>query len=272
MSKKNISRSTFSSSIDKLKQKIEENEKNSKALFLKAEESLKQKTSTENKLASKKLQEESNKLADDIADYRKELNTLQRELTQTDTEINSIESKIEKAEPRVKIIKDRLNDATLTHKTRSDIMENTTNAAINLRKKLEPTKKAAEQMKFLAKQIEKEAKEKLEEYDKKMEIKRKQELDKIDKQYAADQAAESRARQERLAYETKLKAMNIEKTEKTTRDLLVKASKQIDAQRESAAKLEEEIDALVNTFQDTEAFTQHTELTPREAQFLKYYQ
>ncbi len=270
-------------SINKLDIMIEQNTKRAKLLNQRAKKSLSQpNVSSEVTQASKNLQDEANGIMDDVNEFKRERSQLKQQENGLVPELDALDTDVKVVEQEIETMKDIITSAEIANRARTDTMAKTTSVVSNLRKKIEPAKKAEQQMNQIAKQIEQEAKSKLAEFDKNLEVKAKKEADRLDRQFAADQAAEARAREERLTYEAKIKASELGRgtnINETTRKLLLKASKDIDSQREAASRLEEQVDSLVNALGDqnskvTESFTQSqnvSESCPSRAQFLKYY-
>lgn len=284
--------------LSKLDILIEQKMKRAKALNERATKSLQQpKITTENSQAAKKLQEDANEISDDVIELKRERAQLKQQSDGLVPEIDALAKDKEIIEGELDTIKDIVEAADIANRSRTDTMAKTTATVSNLRRRIEPAKKAEIQMKQIAKQIELDAKQKLAEFEKKLEAKAKAENDRLDRQFSADQAAEARAREERLTYEAKIRASsagNIENVNSATRQLLKKASKELDAQREAASRLEEQVDSLVLALaeQDNkvemeaqkgtnqaakEGFTQRSAvyhrkpMTAREVQFMKYY-
>tara|TARA_X000001036_G_scaffold399381_1_gene402997 strand:+ start:4040 stop:6094 length:2055 start_codon:yes stop_codon:yes gene_type:complete len=277
--------------LSKLDILIEQKMKKAKALNEKATKALQQpKISTENSQAAKKLQEDANEIADDVIELKRERAQFKQQSDGLIPEIQALDKDREIIEGELDTIKDILQAADIANRSRTDTMAKTTATVGNLRRRIEPAKKAELQMKQIAKQIELDSKQKLIEFDKKLEAKAKAESERIDRQFAADQAAEARAREERLTYEAKIRASsagNIENVNSATRQLLKKASKELDSQREAASRLEDQVDSLVKALaeQDNkvemeaqkgtnqaakEGFANYKPMSAREMQFMKY--
>ena len=203
--------------------------------------------------ANEKLQEESNELVDQKTEYTREKNQINAQKQGLQTELSALKTNLQIIEGEIESIKDSVESAEIANRARTDATAKTTSIVKDLRSRIEPAKKAEKQMNQIAQQLEKDAVLKIAEFDKKMKEKTLADSKKIELQYAADQAAEARAREERLTYEAKIRASsagNIENINSATRTLLKKASKELDSQREAAARLEDQVDSLVSALQN----------------------
>ena len=273
---KNRAKNRLLTQLGKLNVLIEQNTERAKMMTERAKKALSVDTvRSDVSLSSKQLQKESGNIMSDVIDFKTERSQLKEQENGISSEISSLETELKNIEVRMQNVAEELTSLTLTNNSRTNTMNKTANVVANLRKKIEPAKKAEEQMKIIAKQVEQEAITKIADYEKRIRERENREKELKDKQYLADQAAEARARQERLAYEAKLRVEAQEKSgrmDKATRQLLAKTSKQLDQQRESAMRLEEEVDTLVKALDESgkESFYQQN-ACPRKAQFLKYY-
>ena len=278
-----------SGGISKLDILIEQKNKRAKTLNERATKSLQQpKITTENSQAAQKLQQDANAIVDDVSELKRERSQLKQQSDGLIPEIETLNKDKDIIEGELDTMRDIVEAADIANRSRTDTMAKTTATVSNLRRRIEPARKAEIQMKQIAKQIEKDAKQKLIEFDKKLELKNQAENARIEKRFAADQAAEARAREERLTYEAKIRASsagNIENVNSATRKLLSKASKELDSQREAASRLEDQVDSLVTALaendnkvaleaqkgepEDIEEFFQIPR-TMREVQFMKY--